>query len=353
MASWAVHGGIAVVNSVVRRSSADPDPADAVPAPRADFHATSTTVADASGCVRKTFWLHKVHYEALVFAADAVTRGGADAADAAAAGDAASPERVLFIIPGNPGHPAFYEDVARRVFEATGRSVHVVVCGFPSHSRRSAAAQPRRRFTLAQQVHHQLQAVQWLLRGTRDIVPLRTAAPQVMLAGHSIGAYTCVQLLQREPALHGAILLFPTLSDMVRTPNGVRMWSLLRYYQRAAAALASVLAVLPAPMQAWVGRRAVGPDAWDRHQFVRDAGASGARCSCCCPRLTLGLGVSRAVSGLMHGDVAGNALHMADFEMREVTSHPSELLEALQHRLAFVYGACRCRALCCCVSLVR
>jgi len=46
--------------------------------------------------------------------------------------------RVAFlIIPGNPGHPGFYKDYMRSVFDQSGQAMDVICIGHAGHSRKA------------------------------------------------------------------------------------------------------------------------------------------------------------------------------------------------------------------------
>ena len=147
----------------------------------------------------------------------------------------------------------------------------------------------------------------------------------VDLTGHSIGAFMASRLLFRYqssapipppfPAIIGAVLLFPTFCHIGVTPNGLRLTPVLRYYQRAASHAAAFVDACPVAVKAFLGVAAVGGDAW-RQPHIRHA----------------------FLHGVVDGDVAGNALFMADEEMETVGEPDDAALVTHQSRLAFVYA---------------
>jgi len=46
----------------------------------------------------------------------------------------------------------------------------------------------------------------------------------ILLMGHSIGSWICIQVMKNRPgAVHTMFALFPTVSNIKNTPNGVRL----------------------------------------------------------------------------------------------------------------------------------
>ncbi len=191
----------------------------------------------------------------------------------------------------------------------------------------SAAGQPGARFGLREQLgiqrHALVNAPSLLPPGA---LPPGVAAPRVVVAGHSIGAWMCTQLLFGGCAVEGALLLFPTLCHMALTRNGLRMGRALRFLEPTVTAVGHLLAALPVFVKALVGIAAVGRPAW-RHHHHRHA----------------------VLHGVMGGDCAGNAVHMAAQELQQVTEPPLEDLVRHQRQLAFLYA----RGVCVCVATTR
>lgn len=53
--------------------------------------------------------------------------------------------------------------------------------------------------------------------------------PRFTLMGHSVGAWMCSQMLERNPeGIHVTYLLFPTLGWIGKTWNGIKMWPVFR-----------------------------------------------------------------------------------------------------------------------------
>jgi hypothetical protein len=183
-------------------------------------------------------------------------------------------------------------------------------------SQDSAAGQPGARYGLRDQLDIQRQA---LLSAPHLLppgsLPPGVATPRVVVAGHSIGAWMCSQLLFGGCAVEGALLLFPTVCHMALTRNGLRMHRPLRFLEPTVTALGHLLAVLPVFLKALLGIVAIGRSAW-RHFHLRHA----------------------VLHGVMGGDTAGNAVHMAAQELYQVTDPPLEDFVQHQRRLAFLYA---------------
>ena len=144
--------------------------------------------------------------------------------------------KVAFVmIPGNPGSTGFYEPFAAEVFEALGRRVDTMVV---SHSNHHSSDVPRL-FSLEEQINHKLDFIEELLEKEPGL--------KIILAGHSVGAYICAQLLRSLPAdrVLGCYFLFPTLMHIARSKNGQRLSPLLKHGRWIAGAVVGALSCLP------------------------------------------------------------------------------------------------------------
>ncbi|KAK0652814.1 hypothetical protein B0T16DRAFT_388015 [Cercophora newfieldiana] len=151
--------------------------------------------------------------------------------------DGARRDKVLiFFIPGNPGLIAYYQPFLNTLrallneaesHPSSTTSYHIHgqnLLGFTDTDHavpfgpRPHAIPP---FTLEDQITH----VSSTLAGT-----LTAGFAKVLLIGHSVGAYIAIEAFHRHhvsrkatPSLHSAILLFPTISHIARSPNGKRL----------------------------------------------------------------------------------------------------------------------------------
>ncbi|KAJ3191282.1 hypothetical protein HK101_007911 [Irineochytrium annulatum] len=126
----------------------------------------------------------------------------------------ASSPAVLLVIPGNPGVIQYYDAFMRHIWSLCKGRIEVVGVQHPGHS---ASLRPTRSpLSLAEQVKHKVAVMDML----REKYP--RANTTFFLAGHSIGAYMCLQVLRHRPDLpiRKCYALFPTLRDIASTPRG-------------------------------------------------------------------------------------------------------------------------------------
>ncbi|RYE96640.1 MAG: hypothetical protein EOO41_04350, partial [Methanobacteriota archaeon] len=208
-----------------------------------------------------------------------------------------TPPVYFIMIPGNPGSVHFYVRYLDALYRRSNSRLNIVCVGHASHSVHSASGE---RYNLQQQVAHKVAFVQRLLQ---DVSP----GAQLVLAGHSVGAYMAVEVLRSVPvtSLHKCILLFPTLMHIGRTVNGTSMMPLFRYFRPVATFATRVLSWLPAPLQRAVLRVGIPePD---------DA--------------AMAAGMS-----LLHPNVTANTLWMALHEMNEILHMDEAHFDAVQHK---------------------
>lgn len=161
----------------------------------------------------------------------------------AAAAAATAPPVYLVVLPGNPGIVEPYAAYVSALVRASGGAVAGgLVLGHSGHSSATATrAHPP--WTLAQQLAHKRDALLTLLAAE--------PGARLVLAGHSVGAWMVVELL-REPAIRRAVLrcllLFPTLSHIGESRNGVRLAPVFRHLRGAAWLLMAGIAALPSSL---------------------------------------------------------------------------------------------------------
>ena len=235
----------------------------------------------------------------------------------------------VLILPGNPGSPHFYVDFARALHRASGGRLPITITSHASHSAASTgrSGSPPRFHDLASQVSHKVAVARWLLQQRAASAPHSQAesaepAPppqqqpqRLILLGHSVGAYMCLEVMRALPegAVAHALLLFPTLAHIGASPNGV---ALLPYFQMGRWALASAalaLGALPACLQR-AAARAFLP-----------AAASPATVA--------------AAATLIHPAVAVNALYLALTEMQEIGALDGALAARVGGRCSAYFGA--------------
>jgi len=138
---------------------------------------------------------------------------------------------------------------------------------------------------------------------------------KIFLGGHSVGAFTCLQLLQSlSPAdasrVTKVFMLFPTISDIAATPNGRTHTPVLRFLRPLALGIVAVVAALPHALQHWVLLKHIG-----LHPYEVEA-----------------------AHGLLHVATVGNCLRMARDEMAQIGALQVDLVRAHLDRLYFIWG---------------
>jgi hypothetical protein len=221
---------------------------------------------------------------------------------------AADAPRIL-ILPGNPGSPYFYTDFATHLHAASAQRLPITITCHACHSAAStgAASAPPQYHDLAAQVRHKVAVARALLQ--------RHPGVPLVLLGHSVGAYMCLEVMRALPeaAVARALLLFPTLLHIGASPNGQALMPLFRYGRWALAAAALALGALPAPLQRAVARTRLPPAATPA---------------------TLAAALT-----LVHPVVGVNALYLALTEMRDIGALDGALARAAGPKCIAYFGA--------------
>jgi hypothetical protein len=244
---------------------------------------------------------------------------------------ASGAQHHVLILPGNPGSPHFYVDFALALHRASGGRLPITITCHASHSAASTgrSGSPPRFHDLASQVSHKVAVARWLLQqqcaAAAPPLPAESAGPtpppqqrqppRLILLGHSVGAYMCLEVMRALPegAVAHALLLFPTLAHIGASPNGVALLPYFELGRWALAGAALALGALPAGLQR-AAARAFLP-----------AAASPAT-------------VAAAVT-LVHPAVAVNALYLALTEMREIGALDGALARRVGGRCTAYFGA--------------
>jgi len=134
--------------------------------------------------------------------------------------------RVILIVPGNPGLASFYEEfmlVLQREISEEPLSIWAV--SHIGHEQKSPSYLPiERTYTLEEQVEHKLALIDLLL----------PPSARITLIGHSIGCRMLIDIVQRNTThnFEKVYFLFPTLENMISTPQGAPTWSLCATWRR-------------------------------------------------------------------------------------------------------------------------
>ncbi|XP_065856876.1 uncharacterized protein [Euphorbia lathyris] len=98
------------------------------------------------------------------------------------------PKVYILFVPGNPGVVSFYKDFLESLYDLLGGSATVTVIGHISHTMKDW--EHCRLFSLQQQIDHKVDFIKQELQNIQ--VP-------IVLVGHSIGSYICIETLRRSP----------------------------------------------------------------------------------------------------------------------------------------------------------
>ncbi|EGD73447.1 hypothetical protein PTSG_05151 [Salpingoeca rosetta] len=212
---------------------------------------------------------------------------------------------VLVMIPGNPGHPEFYIDFMSELHDKTRDPC--VIIGHTGHSPTSVSPHL---FSHFQQTEHKLQ----VMRVLRERYP----SARFTLMGHSIGAWIAMEMLRPlSSSVDRVFNLFPTVHHIGTTPNGSKLYPLLRHFRRPAARLAHIIGHLPASLRGALVNWHLGD------------------CSNALPPSPTALAT---IDELFHHDVVLQALHMACCEMEYLLDLDTHHYREHQHKLVWYYG---------------
>ncbi|KAF9650337.1 alpha/beta-hydrolase [Thelephora ganbajun] len=148
---------------------------------------------------------------------------------------------VILFVPGNPGLAAFYTEY---LSELHSRSPDLAILAH-SHLAHTPKVVDQPVFTNPSSVGlpAQLKSVIEAL----DAIKQTLQPKNIVLVGHSMGGWLCLQILKARPEeVSGAFLLFPSLCNMAVTPNGRKLSYFFRPPIPLTAALFSpLLRILP------------------------------------------------------------------------------------------------------------
>lgn len=135
---------------------------------------------------------------------------------------------LIIVIPGNPGAIEYYEEFVCSLYEGLQRAVPIWAVSHAGHTGLSPEQNTGPQigdheefYNLEGQIQHKIAFISQYVPADRDLI----------LVGHSIGAYIILELFKRIPQLRviRAFLLFPTIERMALTPQGQWMSLLVNY----------------------------------------------------------------------------------------------------------------------------
>lgn len=151
--------------------------------------------------------------------------------------------KVIILIPGNPGMVGFYKDFAKLLYEKTEIPVWCLSHAGHNFADKSTVTMPsfqenQHLYGLEGQVKHKIDFF-------KKYVP---ADAKVYLIGHSIGAYMALEALEDESIknkIEETFLLFPTIEYMAKTRNGWFLNTLVRPIVPLVLFLCWIFTILP------------------------------------------------------------------------------------------------------------
>ncbi|KAI9823798.1 MAG: hypothetical protein M1826_007619 [Phylliscum demangeonii] len=216
------------------------------------------------------------------------------------------PPWFIFFITGNPGLIGYYEPFlttlsALLADDGSGRSIsfHILgasLAGFEVSSvgRQAHHHAPPPPHGLLRQIElAEERLCHFVSPAAGDGCPTRRsrALPKVLLIGHSVGAYILLEIIRRHHhqtdttspcrgrlSIRGGILLFPTVTHLLRSPSGLRFGKVLQSPSFASVVgrvVRVVVALVPEFVLLWLVRLLTAfPDhaAWSTVGWLQSAG---------------------------------------------------------------------------------
>eukprot|EP01138_Halocafeteria_seosinensis_P008916 gb/GECG01009113.1/.p1 GENE.gb/GECG01009113.1/~~gb/GECG01009113.1/.p1 ORF type:complete len:460 (+),score=25.72 gb/GECG01009113.1/:1-1380(+) len=215
-------------------------------------------------------------------------------------------KEVIVVLPGNPGTIHFYHTFMGTLAYNLQEREDILVMGI-GHSHHSKTSVPdslqgtAQRHSLESQIRHKIEVLK----------QIRKAHPHVrfVTVGHSVGSYMSLRIAEAlgQKVTRKHILLFPTVTHIGSTPNGIKLYPLFCYGRPLAGLTASLLALLP--------------DSWKQLPVKARVGEQ--------PHCVFGL------KSIIHSPVAQNCLYMAKHEMEEIRALSPDLVK--QHKTQLVW----------------
>lgn len=156
-----------------------------------------------------------------------------------------SPSIILLFIPGNPGVIDFYHPFLTAIHNQDSSGTLAILSH--SHIGHDPTVQdlaPARRASSNYALPFQIQNS---LRIFDALSISFTANTRTVIAGHSVGSWIALQVLKlRSAAVSGVFFLFPTITNIARTPNGRLLSRLFRPpFPRIASQVSWALRLMP------------------------------------------------------------------------------------------------------------
>lgn len=190
-----------------------------------------------------------------------------------------TPPTTVFFIPGNPGLISYYHSFLSLLSQylKSSNSSHVAgstgkgplksgirICGaslggFEVEDGETSSSERREERNTPYGLGDQIEFVEKSLWNTvKGSSSQGNPKPKVILMGHSVGAYIAMELLRRhregdakvgqgQMDITGAVLLFPTVVDIAKSPSGRK--ATVRYFPPSFVSCLKSYCLLPTPSQ--------------------------------------------------------------------------------------------------------
>lgn len=160
-------------------------------------------------------------------------------------------ERVIVVIPGNPGNIHFYHEyMSALAYNLRGVERTLVMGIGHSHCSKTCvnldSVEKKARqteHTLESQIRHKLAVLEQIRSVHKGV--------QFITIGHSVGSYISLRLADTLGAdvIIKQICLFPTVSHIGSTPNGIKLYPLFCYARPLVGLLARIIGTIPNKLQ--------------------------------------------------------------------------------------------------------
>ncbi|ONK77496.1 uncharacterized protein A4U43_C02F7180 [Asparagus officinalis] len=159
------------------------------------------------------------------------------------------PRMHIVFVPGNPGVISFYKDFVESLYELLDGNASITAICHIAHTRKDW--ERGRMFSLQDQINHKVDFIKQ---------ELQTNGPPLILVGHSIGSYICIEVFKRLPQqVRFAIGLYPFLLT-VDSPKLSRIAKLARssFLSASFSYFVSLLGFFPAWLSRALVKRTIG-----------------------------------------------------------------------------------------------
>lgn len=234
------------------------------------------------------------------------------------------PDKLVLIVPGNPGLASYYEDFMVWMSEYLDEDFTIWtishagqdVVNIPGHMELPAHKGNESTYDLDGQIRHKIAFIE-------EYVP---ATCKLYLIGHSIGCkmileamnhFKCHEAKQARIQLVESYFLFPTIERMKASPAGQSAWITTHYI--------APLVVFLAWLVSWLPRGLLGKVI----KWWMELTSSTSVLTECCQRATV---------DLINATSIHNVLFLAHTELLQVNDLNVELLKRMGRKIRYYYG---------------